>query len=190
MSREDVVAVALRLFAVYLLLIVLRTSIPALTASEGDPSALPPVLWLALLVVPMLGLALLFWVFPLSVAARLLPVMREPRPPVRAEAAEVEGIALTLLGLWLCAAALSDAVYWVIVHLSLSRSEMWVGYEVSSETFASMVTTGFELVLGLWLMLGSRGWQQALRRWRYAGSPASAVSVERAIDEPGDPGRH
>ena len=74
MSREDIVAVAVRLFALALLLFVGWTGL-AMAAAAGWSGKLLAV------TLPLLGIAALLWTFPLSVARRLLPVMRDERPP-------------------------------------------------------------------------------------------------------------
>lgn len=77
MSREDYIAVAARLFAVYVALeIVLR--IPGVFQLFSQDQ----MTWAGLSVLALLvawGLCALLWFFPLTIARKLLPVMKEPR---------------------------------------------------------------------------------------------------------------
>jgi hypothetical protein len=180
MSREDVVAVALRLFALFLLISVVRfVGTGAVQPPGAETSAGSMLGWLLLASTPVLAFAAFLWFFPLTVASKLLPVMREPRPALRADAIEVEGIAFTLLGLWLLAGAISDAIYYATFLLVVSRMDAPPWDVTPPETVAGLISTGAQLLIGVWLLLGSRGLMHVLRRWRYAGSaPVVATAVE------------
>lgn len=159
MSREDYVAVAVRLFAVWLFLTILRGGLSAAVAG-GE---LAP--WALLLPLPFIGVAAALWFFPLTLAHKLLPAMREPKEPLGAPAREVEVVAFTVLGLWLLAQVISDASYWFILAWQMQR-EPYEDMAWSADNIASVATTVVELAIALGLLLGTRGLQRLLHRLR------------------------
>ena len=169
LSREDVIAVLARLFAVFVLIAVVR-SLPAmgqsLTAEGGGWYA---TFFIGAFVVAPLLIAALIWVFPLTIATKLLPVMRTPRPALSAGGLELEQVGLTILGVWFFVTGLVDAVYWYM----FAKTAQDAGFRwraLDPENAGAMVATGAELIIGLALVLGARGIVGALRRLRQAGS--------------------
>lgn len=177
LSREDVVAITTRLFAVFLVIYTLRTSgaILQLLPQEGAG----PHLVGAALANAAIGVttAALLWFFPLTIARKLLPVLHEPRPPLSASGQDIEDTAIFVLGLWVLAGAIPDAAYWGL-FLQQVNQPGFAELTLPPEQFAAIVTTGVELVLGLWLVFGARGLIGAIRRLRAAGSGARPASTE------------
>jgi hypothetical protein len=170
MSREDIIAIGTRLFAVFLVLGALRQligTVPLLVSPGVDPG-----LFVAMLLVPVLGLAVgaWLWFFPLTVARKLLPVMREPRSEQAMDARVAFSVGLTLLGVWLLANGLADAVYWWT--LFLRARQVGDAFAWSSEQVAGVVATVVELPIAAWLVFGATGIRRLIERYRY-GSAAS-----------------
>lgn len=168
MSREDFVAIASRLFSVYLffgIVQMLPNIVQMATQNAGGA-------WLALyalVVVLALAVCAVFWFFPLTVARKLLPVMREPRSEQRLDASIAFSLGLTLLGVWFFANALADVVYWSTLFIASRRiSEM--GFVWTPDQVASMLTTAVELILALWLLFGSAGIKRLIYKFRYGDS--------------------
>lgn len=164
MSREDFVAVASRLLSIYLLFGII----------QGVPSALQMlfdgqgVAWGALFAFFLAVGALLcafLWFFPLTVARKLLPVMSERRSEEAIDASIALSLGLTLLGAWFFANALIDSSYW-LVYLFRSRQVEDVALHWSHEQVAHMVSTGVELVVSLWLLVGSGGIKRLIYKLR------------------------
>lgn len=175
MSREDFIAVAARMFAIYLAIVALRTAI-GLVAMPGafEEVGLALLSWSAAVVAPLLVAALL-WVFPLTIARKLLPVMREAKPPLTTDG-QALAIGLTLIGVYLLANAVADAAYWFTHFLALREYAVRMHLEIEwgPDKVGAIVTTGVELALGVGLTLGGRGLASVLRRLRYAGSRLGA----------------
>jgi hypothetical protein len=171
MSREDVIAVAVRVFAIFLLVTVVRTfpSAIALINQEGPRASLALV---ALVSVLSLALCALLWFFPLSVARKLLPTMREPRSETAMNGSVALSVGLTLLGVWVLSSALPDATYWVILFL-LSRRIDAGPIEWQHDQIANMVATAGQLALAVWLIFGSSGIKRLILRFR--NGPAEDV---------------
>ena len=168
MSPHQALAVAVRLFAVWLAACALRGASATFFGGpqtfyggEIDPKGLVVagiIGFLTLLV------AVLLWFFPLTVAKKLLsPQSATTAPP------EVPGTWLAmgcaLIGLWLLASAIPaivrDALY---LYSSLSEPDdlfefkRWLAYR------------GVEVMIALWLIFGSRGFVKLFWWIRSAGT--------------------
>lgn len=105
------------------------------------------------------------WFFPLTIARKLLPAMGEPRSEAAMSGPVALSVGLTLLGVWVLAYALPDAIYWATLFL-LTRQPDGGYFEWGHEQIASIVTTAAELVLAAWLILGSTGIKRLILRYR------------------------
>lgn len=164
MSREDVVAIAVRLFSIFLLLGVLR-QLPgtiALFSLDMDRGLAVPAL-LLLFLGALVGV--LLWFFPLSVARKLLPVMREPRSEQAMDARIALTVGLTLIGVWVLAYALVDAAYWFTLFVR-TRHPGAVYFEWSHEQVANVVATVVEVAVAIWLIFGASGIRRLIHRYR------------------------
>ncbi len=163
-SREDVVAICTRLFAIFLALVAVRSGVQAAVQNIGQ---IDRVIWLLAESALPLAVAILLWLFPLTVARKLLPVMRTDRTPISSEGTPLIEIGCTLLGLWLLAAAISDAVYWsAYLFLAFRLGDV---HAISPESKGAIIATVVELAVALWLLLGYNGILGAIRRFRVAG---------------------
>jgi Na+/melibiose symporter-like transporter len=171
MSREDYVALGVRLFAVYVgikTLLATPASIQAIFRGDGMAWA-----WLyALVLIITIGICLFLWFFPLTIARKLLPVMKEPKSEESIDASVGLSLGLTLLGVWLLAQGLLDSLYWLSLVLRAKHliQTQHYNFEWQPDQIASMAVTLFELVIGAWLVLGSTGVRRLIYRFRYGSS--------------------
>ena len=107
----------------------------------------------------------ILWFFPLTIARKLLPAMGEPRSEAAMSGSVALSVGLTLLGVWVLAYALPDAIYWATLFL-LTRQLDSGYFEWGHEQIASIVTTAAELVLATWLILGGTGIKRFILRYR------------------------
>ncbi len=168
MSREDFVAIAARLFAVFLLLTVLKQVPVTLQFISQDSSDA----WVApytFVLIAGLVLCAILWFFPLTVARKLLPVMREARSEQSLDASIAMSVGLTLIGVWVLAYGLVDAVYWVTMFLRLGLSE--VSYsQWPHDHVAGLLATVVEVLIAIYLIFGSSGIRRLIQRYRYGPS--------------------
>ena len=170
-SREDYVAVAARLFAVYIAFqVVLQLPVGAQTLSQDQDMVWAGLYVLALLV--SLALCAFLWFFPLTIARKLLPVMKESRSDQAINASLGLSLGLTLIGIWFLANGTIGAVYWLALIVRTKQHVEQLDFEWSPEQLASMASTVFEVAVGACLVLGSTGLQQLIHRLRYAGNDA------------------
>ena len=164
MSREDVIAVAVRVFAIFLLVSVVRT-FPSAIALIDQAEPKPSLALVALVSVLSLALCAYLWFFPLTVARKLLPAMREPRSETAMNGSVALSVGLTLLGVWVLTSALPDAIYWVILFLHSRRIDAGP-IEWQHEQIANMIATTGQLALAVWLIFGSSGIKRLILRFR------------------------
>jgi hypothetical protein len=167
-NRDDFIAVASRLFSIYIFFGVIRSAPGAAQLLSQDQGTTWAVLYVFATIVVLLLCAFL-WFFPLTVARKLLPVMREPRSNETIGSATALSLGLTLIGAWFFANALVDSSYWLTL---LIRSKQMSGTAVEwrPEQIASMLSTAVELVISFCLLFGSSGITQLIYKLRYAGT--------------------
>lgn len=171
MSREDFVAVASRLFSIYILFVTIRRiPIGIDTISQlGDMGW--AVITVAFIVVSLLLVSFL-WFFPLTVARKLLPVMREPRSETAIDASVALSVGITLMGIWFFASAIADTSYWLTLGLRARDADMY-DFHWSHEQIAGITATAVELVIAVCLLFGSSGIKRLLLRLRYGDAVGS-----------------
>jgi hypothetical protein len=165
LSREDFVAVAVRLFAAYVLFWTLETFPNAMFLLSGADGKASAGLYIAILVFAGLLCAFL-WFFPLSIARKLLPVMREPRSEQAISSPVALSLGITLLGIWFFADALVSALYWLTLFIR-SKQANGIPVEWTSKQIASMVATLARLLLSVWFIFGATGIRRLIYKFRY-----------------------
>jgi len=154
MVPHQIVAVCMRILAVVWLLQVFGHIAGLIqTMEQGNTS------WafVAVSAATQLGACALLWLFPFSIANKLLPTpgaVKDERP---VSAVEWQVLAFVGVGLWVLAQALPDALYWVTLSHMMSQSDLTVGSSLSADQKASIVATVAELAIGTYLLLGSKG---------------------------------
>ncbi len=167
MHKEQIVGIAVRLFAVFLGVYVLRYSsgvIPYVAKSSEYAIGIPFLV--AVVVIPIL-IVVLLWAFPLTIASKLIPGVKTEEQPKAMSGLEAEIIAFSVLGLWVLATAVPDVFHWAtFVYLTISSGVGRSG--ISPEQIGNIISTGVELAIGFWLLLGSKGVVGIVRRMRDA----------------------
>lgn len=165
MSREDLVAVAARMFAVFLFVTLIRylPSAAVLIHQEGSRKYM---LVLVLVLVFSFSVCAILWFFPLTIARKLLPVMREPRSETAMSGSITLSVGITIIGLWLLTSALPDMIYWSTIFVMTRQFN--AGYFTwQYEQIAKITSTVMELVLAIWLIFGSSGIKRLIYKFRY-----------------------
>jgi divalent metal cation (Fe/Co/Zn/Cd) transporter len=167
-SREDYVAIASRLFAIFLFVMVAR-SIPSAIALIGQEGPQPSLWLVGLVLASGIAICVVLWLFPLTIARKLLPVMKEPRSDSQMSESVALSIGLTLLGVWVLATALPDLIYWGTLF-QLSRQIEYGEFDWGAEQIAGITSSVAELALALWLIFASSGIRRLIYRFRYVAS--------------------
>jgi len=166
MTAIQITGLGVRLFAVWLFVYVVRNfpSIWFFNTQQGDASANLVVVMTMLVVFAVIGL---LWFFPLSVASKLLPpTVSDNRVALPPE--QVQAVGFSLLGLWVLVHAIPSALYWVFMSYHAAKPMSLT--ELRPDDYASISTTGLEIVLGVWLLFGAKGLRGLLRWARSVGS--------------------
>lgn len=169
MSREDVIAVASRLFAIFLVVSAIRTVGSAYQLGRELHSSGEIVYYTLPIAIPYLLVGALLWFFPVSVARKLLPVMRDSGQPIAKANSDIAAIAFSVLGMWILAEAISSGVYWVTLLSGFLDNGAPVSY-LSVRDKASIISTIARAVIGFYLLFGARGIASLLRNLRYGSS--------------------
>ena len=165
MSREDFVAIASRLFAIFLLVLIAR-SIPSAIALIGQEGPKPSLTLIAVVLGSGLALCAVLWFFPLTIARKLLPVMKQPVSGSPMTEQVALSVGLTLIGMWVLATAIPDTAYWTTIFLMTRKLESgYFGW--GHESIANVVATIAQLALAVWLIFGSSGIGRLIERYRY-----------------------
>lgn len=185
MSREDWIAIASRLFALYLAVTLLRSVPPAVAFLEqadlqqaGSTGSYIPT---AVVLLSGAVLCVLLWVFPLTIARRLLPVMKQPRSELRIDPSTALSLGLTLVGVWMLATTIPDTIYWAAFVYAITHMP---GRDLALEPDqrAAIWATAAEWVLALCLIFGSTGIRRLIEHWRFAGKRATGLDEDRGAE--------
>lgn len=169
MRKEQIAALAIRLFAIFLVIQALRQAaglIPYLADSATVRVGLGVVLVSTL--VPV-AIAVFLWLLPLTIATKLIPGFKVEEPRSTLTATEIASVVFPILGLWVLTDAIPDTFYWVTFAYIVKSSDLGRP-ELSPENIGNVVATVVELLIGFWLLLGSKGALGLFKRLRYAGS--------------------
>jgi hypothetical protein len=167
--KEQIVGLAIRLFAVFLFIYILRYAGSLLPYLDDSSSYKISGIFIILTALfPILGAALL-WFFPITIAKKLIPDIKYKEPTKTIKSGEIELVALSILGIWVLTSAIPDVVRWATFVYIVKNSEMG-STKIPPDNIAYIIATIVELVIGFWLLFGSKGIIGVIRRMRYAGS--------------------
>ena len=165
MSPHQVVAVGVRLFAIWLAIYALRVAPGFLVQVRKYDDQF--AIGLTIATVPIvLGVLIVLWFFPRTIARRLLPGSPPPEPPVISPDAWF-AVGCSLLGLWV----LSDAIPALVKYFMFLYLDQRSGGATSLPAgwHAGAVSYVVHLLIGFWLLLGAKGVRKLVMWARYAG---------------------
>lgn len=171
MNREQIVGLAVRLFAIFLVVYTLRYAMSLVSFATLDPPDYVSSAFIVLFGLAPILIAILLWRFPLTIASILIPQIKAGTKPVALGEVEAQVIAFSILGLWVLVSAIPDIFYWVTyVYRIKSVGFGQVRTELTPQNIAGIVSTIAQFILGVWLLLGSRGLVGMVQKLRHAGS--------------------
>jgi hypothetical protein len=165
MTNAQAVGVGVRLFSIWLVVYVIRGG-PALWLMnwrEGDTAGMSMVL---AAMATLLLIALFLWLFPLTVASRLIPRSAlEQRTSAPVE--DLQRCGFLLLGLWVLALSVPGFFRYLFLYYLTAR--LGTTIQLAPEAHAGFAAVVVELMIGLWLLFGAKGLLALLRWARTAG---------------------
>jgi hypothetical protein len=153
-TPQQIVALALRLFAIWLALQTLRLLPSFFTARRIESTG---YVWMTFMLALTVVVIVALWVFPRTIAGKLMPTP-DPQPQPSATPGVWLAIGCTLLGLWVLTTTIPGLVYDALALNELSS------YDDRSELQHSIVSYVVEIGIALWLILGAKGVRK-LFRW-------------------------
>lgn len=168
MTKEQIVALGIKLFAVFLLVYGLRSI--TYIVPVYSMQTIPTVGWIIMagLAVIFISIVYLLWSFPVLISRKLLPSddVKEGESP--ASIKDIDVIAFSILGLWVLISSIPDLGYWFFMWMTVLNDNP-EGVVYTQQKINTGVTI-FEILIGFWLLLGAKGLRGLIRRMRYAGS--------------------
>jgi hypothetical protein len=162
MSPHQVVAVAARLFAVWLVIHVPGQVYEFFSEQAKLHDSTLPFFALCVMVIEVIAI-LTLWLFPHTIARRLLGApSAEPAPPASADTWLRIGCAL--IGLWLLATAVP-----ALMLDAFALSYLTAAVDDSSSLRRSVFYYLAEVAIGVWLILGAQGFRKLVWWARNAG---------------------
>jgi hypothetical protein len=159
MTKDDIVALSLRLSAVFLFLATLSKTVTTLTnwARAGEVSV---VAALVMVVLPML-VAVIFWKYAYPLAKVFIPTMPDKAIDIKWSLLDVETTAFTVAGLYVLTSAIPNTFYlfsFVIQAFAFSASKTEPGF------VPHYIHAAAELFIGFWLLFGAKGLHGFLKK--------------------------
>jgi hypothetical protein len=99
--------------------------------------------------------------------------MKEPSPGLAIDASAGLALGLTLMGAWFFAQGAMDTVDWLAIIVRTQQNLRLADpgtFAWTPEQIGSMVSTGFELAVGAFLLFGNAGLRRLIQRVKYAGT--------------------
>lgn len=175
MSREDILTVVVRLFALWLVMFSLQQALQVFGLSAANSEWADERAWIVGVALLPGVAAVLLWYFPLTVVTRLLPRLRSDPAPLSAPADALLDMGIILIGLWWLLSGLA----WLsadVVRLFL-LPEGAVGSQLPD-----LVSSLLTVVVSLALLLRGPGIVGAIRRFREAGYAPPPRGERREAD--------
>jgi hypothetical protein len=163
-SPHQIIAVAVRLFAVWFAIHipgnVYAFYIEGTKFGESHTALLAFIAAAAAFVI-----VAALWTFPQMIASKLLSTKADPSIP---EASPDTWLALgcALLGLWILTSSLPGLIRDLLVYVYYASEP---GYVQVPDLIPSVLYLLAEVIIGLWLILGAKGFRRVFRWARYAG---------------------
>ena len=169
MTKEQIVGLGVRLFAIFLALYTLRQAPGLMAFAKMSPPDYATLWVVAVLTIIFLLVAILLWCLPLTVARKLIPKVERKKKAGALSISEIQVMAYSVVGLWVLTTAISDAVHWTVFVYRVKSMD--AGYvQLSPQNIGDIVATVVELVIGFWLLFGAKGLIGIIRRARQAGT--------------------
>jgi hypothetical protein len=169
MTSAQIVGLGVRLFAIWLVVSVLR-HVPGIwrfnasAAAAGNGSTNLVIIVVTVLI---LAVAAGLWFFPLTVANKLVPRSSKTEQ-LHVPIDQAQSVGFSLLGLWVLTSSVPDSFYWVFMTYQASRPNSML--ELRASEYSYMISTAVEVILGIWLLFGAKGLRGLLRWARTAGT--------------------
>ncbi len=168
MDAKQLVAIIIKLFAIGLVIYVLNSA-TNIVALYGIAEYQKAFYFQAGSSLCVLAVAALLWIFPLSLAAKVIPSRSQQSTTIGSVSyIEMRAICFTILGLYLSFNVISDIVYWGS-YLAFFDDVLDPVGNIPAYDKASIVATGIEAIMAVLLLVGRDGLDKLFFKIRYSG---------------------
>lgn len=181
MTNKQFVAVGVRLFSIWLAIYILRYAPAFWMLDSQQVSAAHNAIPLAVGTLTLAAIVVALWLFPLTVARKLLPRSASDQPTALPAHEQIEQAGFCLMGLWLLTQAIPSLVFEGFVFYLYTRPGSMLG--LRPQEYAALARALVETGLAIWLLFGAKGLLGILRWARAAGSGAAASDPPPAPDQ-------
>lgn len=170
MTPHQILIVSIRLLAILWFLRVLA-QLPTVIITMQEMGDVASSFWVS----PLLQFLVctFLWLFPATVASKLLRSGREPIPASSVPFSDWRDLLFIAVGLFVLARAVPDAIYWIVLGVASEPLVPDLTFEQKVSVFATML----ELVIGVALTLGAKGVGNSIERLRRAGQQRGTSAV-------------
>lgn len=173
MTSTQFVALGVRLFCIWFAIYLLDAMTSYWVAVSQQPHNGTVVAAVIAAQAVFAAVVVLLWLFPLTVARKLLPRAALGQPVSLPPHEQIERAGFCLLGLWLLTRSIPSLVFETIVSHLYTRPGSTL--ELRPQDYASIGGNLVELAIALWLLLGARGLRGILHWARTFGSEARSA---------------
>jgi hypothetical protein len=173
-TSKQFVALGVRIFCIWLAVYILRYAPAFWMLNEQQSSTADNRVPLVIGTLVLVAIAVALWLFPLTVARKLLPRSALDQPISLPPHERIEQAGFCLLGLWLLTQAIPSLVFESFVFYLYTRPGAGLG--LRPQEYAALARALVELAVGVWLLFGAKGLIGILRWARTAGSVTAGDS--------------
>lgn len=159
MRTEQIVGLAIRLFAIFLFIQALRQATGLLSYFVDSSTVRVGIGFALVSTLAPAAIALVLWLLPLTIATKLIPGLKADAPRSALTATDIASVAFPILGLWVLTFAIPDTVYWTTFAFIVKSSD-YGSPELTPENIGNIVATTVELLIGVlalaWLKRNAR----------------------------------
>ena len=166
MTPQQILVVAIRLFAVFWFLTSIGHLITALRAVDQVGADGFTVIGLLVPIFELFACVFL-WFFPTTLSRRLLKGGDSPSGAVAPALLKWQAMIAIAMGLWTLSGGIPDAVYWIMYFAS--QTQLYASGDVFRDRWADIAATAVQIIIGVWLLFGARDLTAILFRMRTAG---------------------
>lgn len=167
MHKTEFVAIGVRLFAIALTIYSLK-NFPGMYMYFDAQNNQSAALIYAGLFVFLVVLAILLWIFPLTVASKLIPKTASNETSISWSEKDLLVVGLILIGVYLFYHVISDSIYWLYIW-NYSQSYTGMEIELNSDQKARIIGTAVEFIISLSLIFSAKGISNAIWYLRKSG---------------------
>jgi len=167
MTCKQFVALGVRLFCVWLAIYIMTGMVSLWVAVSQQPHHGNAATVVLAIITVFALIVVLLWLFPLTVARKLLPRSAQDQLVALPPHEQIERAGFCLMGLWLLTHAVPGLAFDVVVN-RLYHADSTL--ELRPQDYAAVAEHLVELALALWLLFGARGLRGLLAWARSAGS--------------------